>query len=308
MNKKRLQAYIALLTVAAIWGIAGPVIKYTLHFLPPFTFLFYRFLLVAIFCLPLLFYLWKKSKISFRDLPKLFFLGLMSTTINLSLIFLGFERTTALDGTLLSSITPIFIVIGGIIFFKDEVTKLEKIGLMAVLIGALITVIQPILEKGFFAQENLLGNLLILTAGLQWTSYVLLAKDDLKSHSPLVITASAGIVGLLTFFPLAIWEQGLTILNLKPLIINIESLFGVSYMAILSYLLAYFLYNFGISKIEVSESAIFSYLQPVFAAPFAVLWLKEVVTLPFLLGAGVIALGVFLSEYKPRRLARASKK
>ncbi len=79
-------------------------------------------------------------------------------------------------------------------------------------------------------------------------------------------------------------------------------------MAILSYVLAYFLYNFGISKIEVSEAAIFSYLQPLFAAPLAVLWLKEIVTLPFLFGASVIALGVFLSEYRPSRLAARKKK
>ena len=294
----RLKAYIALLSTAAIWGIAGPVIKHTLHFLPPFTFLFYRFFIVSLFCLPILLYLWKKSKISFQDLPKLFLLGLMSTTINLSLVFFGFERTTALDGTLLSSVTPIFIVIGGALFFKDKVTRFERIGLLVVLLGAFITVIQPLLEKGLFAQQNLLGNLLILMAGLQWTTYVLLAKDDLKRHSPLAITASAGIVGLLTFFPLAFLEQGGAIFNLEPLFINPAALLGVGYMAILSYVLAYFFYNFGISKIEVSEAAIFAYLQPVFAAPFAVLWLKEIITLPFLFGASVIALGVFLSEYK----------
>ena len=298
MSKKRLHAYIALLTTAVIWGISGPVIKHTLHFLPPFTFLFYRFFIVALFCLPILLYLWKKSKISFQDFPKLFLLGLMSTTINLSLVFFGFERTTALDGTLLSSVTPIFIVIGGALFFKDKVTRFERIGLLVVLLGAFITVIQPLLEKGLFAQQNLLGNLLVLMAGLQWTTYVLLAKDDLKRHSPLAITASAGIVGLLTFFPLAFLEQGGAIFNLEPLFINPAALLGVGYMAILSYVLAYFFYNFGISKIEVSEAAIFAYLQPVFAAPFAVLWLKEVVTLPFLFGASVIALGVFLSEYK----------
>lgn len=302
----RLKAYLALLLTAAIWGIAGPVIKHTLDFLPPFTFLLYRFLMVSLFSLPLLLYLWKKSKISLSDLPKLFFLGLMSTTINLSLIFLGFERTTALDGVLLSSITPIFIVIGGALFFKDKITRLEKIGLITVLLGALITVIQPLLEKGAFAQENLLGNLLILIAGLQWTAYVLLAKEDLKRHSPLAITVSAGLVGLLTFLPLACLEQGKLILELNWL--NPNAFWGVFYMAILSYLVAYFLYNFGISKIEVSEAAIFSYLQPVFAAPFAVLWLKESLTPPFLLGAGFIFLGLIFSEFKPHRLAGASKK
>lgn len=291
---KRLKAYLALLLVAMIWGIAGPVIKATLQQIPPFTFLFYRFLFSSVICLPIFIYQWLKQEVNSSDLPKLFFMGLMSTTINLSLVFLGFERTTALDGTLISAITPIFIVVGGVIFFKDKVTNIEKLGLAAVILGALITVIQPLLEGNAFAQKNLIGNLLVLLAGIQWTAYVLLAKEDFKRHSPLVLTTSASLVGLLTFLPLALGETQLKT-SFTPL-----SLAGVLYMAFLSYILAYFLYNFGVSQIEVSEAAVFSYLQPLFAAPLAVWWLKETVTLSFLVGAIIIILGVILTEYKPR--------
>ena len=87
MKPQRTKAYIALLTTAAIWGMAGPVIKATLNYLPPFTFLFYRFILVAAVCLPLFIYQWQREKLSLADLPELFFLGLMAVTINLSLIF-----------------------------------------------------------------------------------------------------------------------------------------------------------------------------------------------------------------------------
>ncbi|PIP57395.1 hypothetical protein COX03_03365, partial [Candidatus Woesebacteria bacterium CG22_combo_CG10-13_8_21_14_all_39_10] len=43
MNPHRLKAYILLLIVAVIWGIAGPVIKFTLGGFPPLLFLTYRF-------------------------------------------------------------------------------------------------------------------------------------------------------------------------------------------------------------------------------------------------------------------------
>ena len=48
MNPKRLRSYIYLVIVAAIWGAAGPVIKFTLRELPPFTFLTYRFLITSL--------------------------------------------------------------------------------------------------------------------------------------------------------------------------------------------------------------------------------------------------------------------
>mgnify|MGYP001597495960 CR=1 FL=1 len=43
MNPARLRAYLMLLVVAVIWGIASPVIKYTLGGFDPLTFLTYRF-------------------------------------------------------------------------------------------------------------------------------------------------------------------------------------------------------------------------------------------------------------------------
>jgi drug/metabolite transporter (DMT)-like permease len=293
MPKTRILAYTAMLSAVAIWGVAGPVIKATLTDLPPFTFLFYRFLVASFFCLPILAYQWKRREVGTGDFAKLFLLGLMSTTINLSLIFLGFERTTALDGTLISAITPIFIVVGGVVFLKEKITRLEKIGLMVVLLGTITTVVQPLIEGGTFARENLLGNLLILAAGLEWTAYIILAKEDFKRHSPLVITTSGSLVGLATFLPIAFWETGLKF-EPTPL-----AIFGVLYMAILSYVLAYFLYNFAASKIEISEVAIFAYLQPLFAAPLAVFWLGETITPTFLAGALVIAVGVVITEYRP---------
>jgi drug/metabolite transporter (DMT)-like permease len=51
-------------------------------------------------------------------------------------------------------------------------------------------------------------------------------------------------------------------------------------------------------SIEIGEVGVFYYLQPVIAAPIAVVWLGEKVTLPFIAGAAIIAIGVGIAEYK----------
>jgi drug/metabolite transporter (DMT)-like permease len=79
-------------------------------------------------------------------------------------------------------------------------------------------------------------------------------------------------------------------------------------MSIISSIVAYFTYNLGYSLIEASEAVIFDYLKPILAAPIAVVWLGEQITLPFLLGAGIIAAGVVLTEYRPHRLAAVKRK
>ena len=300
---KRRSAYIALLIATAIWGFAGPVIKFTLGFVPPFTFLFYRFLLSSLVIV--LTFIWhlRKNSIRIKDLPKLTFLAILATTINLGLIFLGFDKTSALDGTLINSLTPIFIVIGGVMFLKEKVTKIERIGLAIAITGTTVTILQPFLEEAAFARQNLIGNLLILTAGIEWAAYTLIAKEDLRKHPPFLHTAWSSFVALATFLPLALWENPnfLAPAEVRLVLTNSGALLGIGFMAIFSYLIAYYTHYVGLRTIEASETALFVYLQPLFAAPLAIFWLGEPITFPFLVGAILIALGVFLTEYKPRR-------
>jgi len=70
------------------------------------------------------------------------------------------------------------------------------------------------------------------------------------------------------------------------------------FMSLLSYIAAYYLYEWAVRKIEVSEAAVFGYLQPLFAFPTAYLLLGEVPTRYFLLGSVLVGAGVFLTEYK----------
>ena len=298
MKRGRITAVLLLLVTTAIWGIAGPVIKGTLSYFPPFTFLFFRFGLVFIFALPL--YLWYLGlhKLRAKDFFILTIYGLMATTINLSLIFVGYDKTTALEGTLISSLYPMFIVLLGVFFLREKITKLEIAGLALVVIGSIATVFEPLFFGNGMAISHTFGNSLILLADLEWAFFVLFTKKSFDKYPPLLVILHSSIVAFLSFIPLALVENNLSLPNFQYLISNTDALYGVIYMAFLSYFVAYFLYEVAMSKIEISRGSVFAYLQPIFAAPLAVFWLEEKLTIPFLAGAAVIALGVVLSEWK----------
>ncbi|GMR19062.1 MAG: DMT family transporter [Patescibacteria group bacterium] len=299
---KRILAYLALLTTVIIWGVAGPVIKVTLRDIQPFAFLALRFFINVIIISPILYFYLKKHPIRWGDLPRLSLLTLLGTTISLSLIFLGLERTTVLDAVLIIATVPIFIVAGGALFLKEQVTNLEKAGLVLAFLGVLITILQPVWEGGVFAQENLIGNLFILASNVSWTTFTLLSKKDYQHHSPFLITSASFILGFLAFIPLALIESPSFLTTIYQL--PTTAFLGVLYMSLLSSIVAYLTYAWGLSKIEASEAALFLYLEPLFAAPFAYLWLGEAVTTTFLIGAAVIAFGVILTEYRPPHLRR----
>lgn len=301
MNNQRLLAYLLLLGTTIIWGFALPIIKFTLTDFPPITFLTYRFFISLLIALPI--FVLVDDKIP-KAKPGEWFLiilaGLLVSSINLGLLFWGIDNTTALASTLIGLSSPIVIVFAGIIFLRERVTGQEKLGLVIAFLGSLFVTISPsVLNQ---PGATVFGNALIIVANLAWVAYLIICKRVLYDKvSPLFLATSSFVLGFLSLLPFAIAEQG-SLANLVYTIADqpTPSQLGVFYIAAISGVVAYWLYQEGQKRIEISEATIFSYLNPIFAAPLAILWLGESVTTPFLIGAVVIATGVVIAEYKKR--------
>lgn len=204
------------------------------------------------------------------------------------LLFEGFKLTTSLEGTIITSTSPILVAIAGAFWLKDHITLRERIGLIVAFIGSIIIVVGP------GPSGSLWGNFLILLSNLAWVGYVILSKKQLRhALSPLFITMFNFLIGFIsmTFILFATT-------NHEPITNNLSAHLGVIYMALLSGAIAYYLYQAGQKSIEASEANVFIYLQPLFAAPLAYIWLHESFTLPLAVGSAVIAAGVIVSEIK----------
>ena len=107
MSKVRTAAYIDLLIVAAIWGVATPVVKFTLGGIPPSEFLSYRFLISGIIGLIAIYpFVRRHKRRLIKNSPRIILYSIFATTISLGLLFLGLEKTTVLDTVLISSVSP----------------------------------------------------------------------------------------------------------------------------------------------------------------------------------------------------------
>ncbi len=297
-KSQRLPAILAIATVTVIWGLAGPVIVWTLQFIPPFTFLFLRFLIAAIVILPFALKVRFWKEINRQNFPTLLGLSLLGTTFGLAILFYGYQFTTALDGSLISLLAPLLIIVGGAVFLKEEITKLEKIGLVVAFAGSVVTLAQPLLERGTSGERAALGNALVLLYTVSWAAYALWNKKIGKKFSTLTVTAVPIFVSAFAFAPLALIEFR----HFPASRFNLQaSLPGILYMSLPSYILAFYFYDWAVRRIEVSEAALYGYLQPVFAFPAAYLLLGETPTRYFLLGGVLIGIGVFLTEYKKRQ-------
>lgn len=300
MITPRVKAYLMLLGVALIWGIAGPVIKLTLSGIPPLLFITYRFLIASIFALPFL--LPKLFNLK-RDFWLLIVYGILNSSATLGLLFLGTDKTTLLDMSLISLFGPILMILMGYFFMGDHITTREKIGILIAFVGSLIIAIEPI-SSNSHGSQRLLGNILILASLVCGAISGFLTKKLLRlGHDPVFMVNFSFIVGFLTLIPFLLFSN--SPINNWNTLINISPVYhlGVLYMAIISGTLAYFLSAKAQKTIELSEQAVFSYIHPSISALFAIFLLGDKINTQLIAGGVVAIIGVVVAEVKKKRQA-----
>lgn len=297
----RVKAYLALFTMAVIWGAALPIVKPSLDYVSPFQFLFFRYLIAAPLTLPVFIYYLLKLKLKGKILLKIFALEFLGTPLLLPILYFGLQRTSSLEASLIGAAGPIFVVLGGIIFLHEKEETKEWKGLTLSFIGTLILVLEPLITgKNHSASFSFSGNLLILTYNLIYTIYVLLAKKIYKTIPKLFVTSFSYFISLISLYLLLLFlGQSASITLLAIPSVGLAS----GYMAIFGSIVALTLFLYGQNLIEASEASLFTYLQGIIAIPFAYLMLNESVNFPQLIAIIIIAAGIFIGLYRQRKKA-----
>lgn len=287
--------YLALLLAHLIWGGNFVVAKVTLQEFPTHTLAFLRFTLAFLLLAPFFLAETKKIKIKQTDLPKLISIGIFIVTFNISFFFAGIQKTTAIDASILTLIIPMLSVLLGWVYLKEKVYTINLLGITLGFIGALVIIGLPQILLGDFQPEALIGNLLIIMASISWVIGAVISRQMLKIYPSLIITAVAFLVGVVSFFLPAVREY--IVDPGWPVRITMLGILGLIYMTALSSISAYFLFEWALSKTSLISADLFQYLEPFIAAALAVTLLGERISFSFIIGAVLVALGVYWGTF-----------
>ncbi|MBI2309427.1 DMT family transporter [Candidatus Collierbacteria bacterium] len=297
MSPKRKLAYLLLIINTIVWGLAIPIVKPALSFTAPERFLFYRFLLAAILTLPFLALNWQKWRLNLKTLVKISLLELIGTTLILWILYYSLKFTSAVEASLVASVSPLFVTLTGIFILKEKETKKEWKGLALALLGTLIITVGPLINQGGYLSGNFLGNALILLQNIIWAGYLAMAKKTYRKTSKLAVTMISFWIGAITFFILSL-PSGNPLTFLGPEILQTQVLGPVIYMAIFGSIIGATTYLAGQNLIEISEASLFTYLQPLIAIPVSLIFLHESLAPLTILGIILIGIGVLTGEKK----------
>ncbi|MCL4440179.1 MAG: DMT family transporter [Firmicutes bacterium] len=271
------------------------VAKLTLQEIPPMSLAFLRFCVALILLCPFLLTEKRNSKLETRDLPQLFVVGALMVTFNIAFFYLGLERTTTITAATLTMAIPALSVLLGWSILREKVYLINLLGIFTGLIGAVVIIGVPEIVLGTRQPSisSVIGNILVVFAALAWVAGATVSRNLLKKYSALTVTATIFTVGVMTFFAPALMEYMQD--PAWPSRVTHMGLFGLLYIAFASSVSAYFLFEWGVAKLGIIKADLFQYLEPLVAAYFGVMLLGEQLTPLFLIGAVLVAVGVFWS-------------
>lgn len=285
--------HVLLLVATLLWGGNFVIGRAVTGEIPPFTLGLLRWCLAFLVFFPIAYKYTKRDWLKIKaHWPIVIVLALTGVASFNTLVYIGVYYTTSINGSLMNSLTPIFLYILSFAFLKIKVSRNQIIGTTISLIGVLI-----ILTKGSF--ENLInftfniGDLIVIVAVFCWSIYSLLVKqyaDRLPGFSTFLVSIGIGAIMLVPFsaYELATLES--------PIIWSSKTIGAILFLGIFASIVAFLSWNKGVVEIGANHAGIFLNLIPVFATIFATIFLGEQLHFAQIIGGLAVIGGVILTN------------
>ena len=277
--------------IVLMWGSAFPLVKVALLELAPVTLGFLRFLIATPI---LLLYSYLKDgrgvkTVLTNNLRPLLVMGMTGVMGYQVFQNIGVEYTSATNSSIIISSNPIVLTLLSIPLLKEKVSATRALG-MAIGFSGVLTIILSGSQGLSPGSSSLLGDVLSFMGGLSWAIYSLVSRRRGAAGNPIGLTAASTAFGtLFLILPMFILEN-----PRLPTTITVWAI--VVILGLGASCLAYTLWNKVLSEEEASKAGISLFLIPAVTATLSVLLLSEPLTLPLLVGMGLVLAGVFLAE------------
>lgn len=285
------------ITAAAIWGGMYVVSDLVLRVIPPFSLLVLR-LVIGSFILGAILARLGQLRISGRDALKLLGVGIVGYGISLGAQFVGTRYAGAINGSVVTSASPAFILIFAWLLLREPLTPLRIAAVTLASVGVLIILD---LSKFDLSSRTAGGNLALTIAAFSWALYSVLVRLVSQNYGTLTISFYALVGGLIVALPAVALE-----LRDQPIgTITFGVIAGVLYLGVISTALAMWLWNRAFALVEAGVASLFFFAQPLVGALLAVLLLGQKLTAEIAVGGVLILFGVLLSMVRTgQKLAR----
>jgi drug/metabolite transporter (DMT)-like permease len=291
-----MRALLVLLFV--IWANSFTAIKYLLETLDPMELVLARFLPVSVFCL--LYLLLspgrRRDTVSIlRSAPLgVIAMGLTGVAGYNFFLYTGQGGVKPGAASLLTTLSPLFILVLAILFLKERVPTRRVLGIVLAFAGLYLVVRWGRVGlAGIASVEGAELRYVLVTAlaPLSWSIYTIVGKSLLGRASPVVVTYLTLVIGTLPFLAFADADFFRTMAAFSW-----EQWAALAHLSVLCTIVGFLIWVAALSRLPATEVASYVYLNPPLAALFGHFLFGEEITGLFVLGSAVVLFGLWLAQ------------
>lgn len=301
MLSKRLSAHLALLFCNIIWACDYPFYNLVLgRYVSPLAMVTASLAVAALLSLvPLL---WERpERVEPKDRVKIIGAALlMGVTRKLCMMY-GLTATSPIDGSIISTSTPLLVLILSVVLGVERFTKMRSLGLLMGLAGTLAIILLS--NNGATADSPkhyvALGNILIFTSSCVSALYMVWYKGLVSKYRITTILRWIYCLSAFVMLPFGAHEVVAIEFSSMDTLILCATLF----VLIVPTYLPNLLLNLSLRTLPPTVSSIYSYLQPIVATGLAVAMGLDRLHADTILFAVVVFAGVaiVIASYKVQR-------
>ena len=282
-----------MLSVALIWGLNMPIMKFALSRVDEYLFNAMRLFVSAVVLGAIVAWRrdgivsWDSKERSPRQQILLILLYSFLSGFAYQVLFcLGIDRTTAGNTALIMSALPMWTALLAMVLIQERLTRKAWGGLFIALLGTIVVTMT--VPSGSGGEGSLLGNMLVAAATFAWALGSVSSRPIMNQVSPIGLAFVGVAIAVPLHFLVAshAWDQLPNFVNDPWLLLALLFSGGFSTG------LAYAFWNFGVKVLGTSHAAIYQNMVPFVAIIASWLLIGEIPKWLQLVGGAIIIFGL----------------
>lgn len=229
---------------------------------------------------------WRQAPLSGADRWRLFALGLVGYYLSSFLDFLGLQYISAGLERLILFLTPSFVLLIHVLWFKRQIRPIEYLSLGIAYTGIVLVFMH---DLSFNGQQVVLGAVLVLGSAIAYATYLIQSGEMVMRIGALrlvsyamCVSSVACISQFLVLRPVSMLNQAWPVLSLSMVNAIVCTVFPV------------FLTMFAVQKIGAPKASQAGMIGPVSTLVLGAVFLQEAVTTWQLGGASLVIIGMYM--------------
>ena len=204
------------------------------------------------------------ERIERKDWVLIIFAALLMGVVRKVMMMFGLSRTSPIDGSIISTLVPIFVLIVSVIARIDRLTIRKVAGLVIGLVGAIAVVVTS--DAPSHVKSELWGNMMIMCSGVVTALYMVFFKKLASKYHITTMLRAIYTISAVVLLPIgvdSVIESDFVGMDGKLWAAALFVLIVPTYLPNL-------LLNYSLRYLQPTVSSTYTYIQPVLAVVLSV--------------------------------------